>query len=128
MPRELDWVKARAACSLAKVFSELHDAVDEDVRKANEVCPPSPSNPGFELVVSPSRDVFKVRRLETINPVVTFSLEVDRIHISSSLTNEQWNYTVGLNGEGRCVLRQSGDDFEKWQVRKTALEGLFFPV
>jgi len=30
--------------------------------------------------------------------------------------------------EGRCKLVSNGAELERWQVRKTALEGLFFPV
>jgi hypothetical protein len=33
---------------------------------------------------------------------------------------------IGLNDEGRCVLRENGAEFEEWQVRKLALESMFF--
>jgi hypothetical protein len=126
IPRELDWVQARAACSLKKVFSELHDGVAEDVRVANSVCGFSPRRTPFELVVDGRSEAFTVRRGESIRPTVTFMLEADQIVIASSKTNEEFRFTVGLNDEGRCQLRLNSQEFEQWQVRKMALEALFF--
>jgi len=35
--------------------------------------------------------------------------------------------TVGLNDEGRCILRlEDMTELEQWQFRKRALESLFF--
>lgn len=125
IPRELDWVKARAACSLAKVFSEPHDGVAEDVKAANSACTSLRRTP-FELVPDRSSEAFTVRREETFKPTATFMLEADQIVIASSKTNEEFRFTVGLNDEGRCQLRMNSQKFEQWQVRKMALEGLFF--
>jgi len=126
IPRELDWVKKRAACSLKQVFSELHRGVMEDVKDANEVLSTSPRRTPFEVIVSRDGEDFTVQRGESIRPTVSFVILGEHIAISSSATNEKWEFTVGLNNEGRCLLRENGDEFEQWQVRKMALEGLFF--
>ena len=34
-PRELDWVKERAACTVAQIFSQLHQGVENDVKSVN---------------------------------------------------------------------------------------------
>ena len=120
IPRELDWVKERAACSLKRVFSDLFLSVQGDVKAANLV-----GKCSFE-VVPESNETFTVRRSESIKSVVIFMLQEDRIVINSGSSSEEWNFTVGLNGEGRCQLRQNGQEFEQWQVRKMAMEGLFF--
>jgi len=122
IPRELDWVKERAACTLAKVFRELHRGVAEDVKTANSIFSYGNS---FQVVVADEK-AFTVRRGEIIKPVVTFMLEDKRILISSDISNEELDFTVGLSDEGRCQLRQNGQEYEQWQVRKMALEGLFF--
>jgi hypothetical protein len=125
IPRELDWVRERAACSLAKVFSNLHRGVEEDVKVANSVCPTSPRRTLFE-VHTDKNDAFTVQRAESIRPVVVFMLQSECILVSVGPGNEEWRFTVGLNNEGRCLLRFDGKEFEHWQVRKMALEGLFF--
>lgn len=123
IPRELDWVKERAACTLAKVFRELHYGVAEDVKTANSLSLPNGNS--FQVVIADEK-AFTVRHGEAIKPVVTFMLEDKRIVISSDVSNEELRFTVGLNDEGRCQLRQNGHEFEQWQVRRMALEGLFF--
>jgi|SRR5271163_5068120 len=122
IPRELDWVKERAACTSEKVLSQLHRSVEEDVKTANSIFPREPL---LQVVVT-DEQAFTVRRGETLKPVVAFMLEGGCIVVTSSLSREEWRFTVGLNNEGRCQLRQNGEEYEQWQVRKMALEGLFF--
>jgi len=122
IPRELDWVRQRAGCTLAKVFSELHSGVEEDVKTANATVL---GGDAFQVIVS-DQEAFIVRRGEAIKPVVRFMLEGKRIVISSDISNEESAFSVGLSDEGRCQLRQNGNEYEQWQVRKMALEGLFF--
>jgi len=128
IPRELDWVKARAACSLEQVFSELYHGVVQDVKDANVVLPPSPRNAPFEVLVSREGEDFTVQRSESLKCIVSFVLLDEHIAVSSTATGEKWQFTVGLNDEGRCLLRENGQEFEQWQVRRKALEGLFFQL
>jgi hypothetical protein len=126
VPYELDWVKKRAACSLKQVFSELHRGVIEDVKDANDISPLSTRRTPFEVTVGRAGEDFTVQRGESVRPVVTFLILGDHISISTNASSEKWEFTVGLNDEGRCLLRQNGQEYEQWQVRKMALEGLFF--
>lgn len=34
--------------------------------------------------------------------------------------------TITLNNEGRCMLKVDGEELEPWNVRRMALEDLFF--
>lgn len=129
VPQELNWVRARAGCSLAKVFAALYLSVEEDVKTANTELHTSPTKRPFEVTKSPGGDAFLVHREDDIRPCVRFELIDEEISIKSDLTNEVFTYTVGLNDEGRCMLRSlQFEDFEEWQVRRKALEGLFFPL
>jgi hypothetical protein len=50
-----------------------------------------------------------------------------KIMVRDQATQEQWSVTVGLNNEGRCVLRlEDISELETWQFRKKALDALFF--
>jgi hypothetical protein len=126
-PQELNWVKQRFECSVLRLFADLHKAIEEDVRVANEILPTSPRNRPFEVVPNATGDGFAVRREQTIRPTVTFRLESEpeRIVINSGAA-KKWNFSVGLSNEGRCLLREDGKEYELWQVRRMALEVLLF--
>lgn len=126
-PQDLNWVKQRFECSVRRMFADLCDAVEEDVKTANEVLPTSPRNRPFEIAPNSTGDGFAVRRVGTIRPTVTFRLESqpERIVINSGAT-KKWNFSVGLSNEGRCLLREDGKEYELWQVRRMALEALLF--
>jgi hypothetical protein len=127
VPQELNWVKARAACSLRKVFAELYRDVEEDVKLANAELHTSNTKRPFEITKTGAGDAFLVHREEAIRPTVRFELSEDAITVISDLTNETAVYDVGLNDEGRCMLRSKQfEEFERWQVRRRALEALFF--
>lgn len=125
-PQRFDWVRARAGCSLRKVFADLHLQVNEDVRIANEIPENSQRKPPFEVVPNDNGDAFTVRREGMIRPTVIFRLESECIIVDSDTHSAGWKFYVGLNDEGRCVLREMGIEYEQWQVRKMTLEALLF--
>lgn len=125
-PQQFDWVKARAKCSLRKVFADLHLQVREDVRIANELPENSQRKAPFEVVPNDGGDAFTVRREGTIRPTVTFRLESECIIVDSDFNSSGWEFCVGLNDEGRCVLRDKEGEYEQWQVRRMTLEMLLF--
>jgi hypothetical protein len=56
---------------------------------------------------------------------VNFSLEGDEIVVCAG--NEIiLRATITLNNEGRCMLKVDDEELEQWQVRRMALEDLFF--
>ncbi len=100
---------------MQKVFAALHDGVKVDVSERNAL------GGTFEVVVSDAA-AFVVRRTNVLKPVVQFSFDASYISIDED------RFTVGINDEGRCVLKDDEDkEYEQWQVRKLALEKLFFP-
>lgn len=123
VPEELNWVKARANCSIEKVFAGLHDGVQEDLKEANSLQPTGTQK--FRVIPDEDGRAFTVRRGENINQFVNVLLENGAIVVVTAQGQEK-RFKVGLNDEGRCQLRSEGKDFEQWQVRKLALEDLLF--
>jgi hypothetical protein len=127
IPQKLDWVQARAACTVGQIFVELRLAIDEDIKAANAARKPPP---GTEFAASPSSDghVTAVYRSDNTGKLVKFLRGDDEIRVENELTNESFTARLTLNDEGRCKLKIDGEDaqYEQWQIRKRALEGLFF--
>ena len=127
IPRELDWVKERAGCTIKRMFSLLHQAVEEDVKNVNQTCK-FPEYYAFVIILSQDGESFSVRRAETTRPFVRFAIDRDIIKVSDDAGIRRLEYRIVLSDEGRCQLTENGTPLEQWQVRKTALEGLFFPA
>jgi hypothetical protein len=126
IPRELDWVKERAACTIDKMFVLLHKAVEDDAKRVNEIRR-LPDYAAFEVILNREGDIFTVKAAEALKPYVKFTKEDDTIIVSSDPTTVDMVLRVGLSDEGRCKLTDNASELEQWQVRKIALEGLFFP-
>jgi len=127
VPQELNWVEKRAACTITKLFNQICDGIEKDVSAINvarnlsehHLFQADVSRDGTTMVVgqpnrSPRTRVFVV-------------MDNDRINVNEERSNITWAAYIGLNDEGRCVLRlEDGTELEQWQFRKKALEGLFF--
>jgi hypothetical protein len=126
VPRELDWVRARTDCSLLKVFNEFRLGVEEDVKAAN--LRPRPSelpSVSFAVRANTFGDYFIVFQQENAGARVEFNCEANRITVKTQ--DREFSVTLALNNEGRCKLRVGdGEELEQWQVRRIALEKLFF--
>lgn len=127
IPRELDWVKERAGCTIKRMFNLLHQAVEEDVKNINQLLK-LPEYYSFVIVQGQDGESFLVKRAETIRPSVRFSINGDIIKVSDDAGIRRLEYRIVLSDEGRCQLTENGAPLEQWQVRKTALEGLLFPA
>lgn len=126
MPQELNWVEKRASCTIAKVFNQLCDGIAKDVAAINTARQLSNDSQFMAQLTSDGSAVVVgqpniIPRRRTI-----ISAANDRIAVNQEWNGEQWSVTVGLNNEGRCVLRLNEAELEQWQFRKKALEGLFF--
>lgn len=125
IPRELDWVKERAGCTIERMFSLLHQAVEEDIKSINQTRK-LPEYSAFVTVPSRDSESFSVKRAETIRPFVRFAIDGDTIKVSDDAGILKLEYRIVLSDEGRCQLTESGAPLEQWQVRRASLEGLFF--
>lgn len=123
----LDWVKARGACSLAHMFEQLKTDVHEDVKRRNDMrvngrdhfyewrVAESPNN---IRVVREGGDTFDRRS-------VGFYLEQGKIVVRDQ-QQEMFSVTVTLNDQGECKFKIGAEEKESWQIRKKALEEMFY--
>jgi hypothetical protein len=123
IPQEFDWVKAKGNCSTLSVFNELRLGVEGDVNAA--LRPDEFSSSPFAFRANTLGDYFIVFRQENAGARVEFNCETNRITIRAQ--DKELVVMLTLNNEGRCKLRiGDGDELEQWQVRRIALERLFF--
>jgi hypothetical protein len=125
---EFDWVEKRFHCSLGEVFENLRAEVDGDVRKRQELLDPSErSFWTFNFRSSDRSFTAWVRSRDTdVHKTVEFRLEATHISIRRPEPAKIILASVTLNNEGRCILKIVDEEYERWQLRKLALEDLFF--
>jgi hypothetical protein len=128
---EINWVRARNACSTQQMFERLKADIQEDVKTRNDLVPKHPEF-GFPFgfrVVEAANSLRIVR--EGIPPLVdavVITLNKESITVSDPNGQIMLTATVTLNDEGNCVFRVKNEERELWQFRKMALEKLFFDV
>jgi hypothetical protein len=134
MSASFDWVTERFNCSLDGVFKELELAVKTDVDTVNRLEAERAGEAGGALMrnigcVSAGRR-FSVSRSERGGNVlrsVNFAVEPASISIKSDYDGgPAFVATIRLNSDGRCLLVVGDVEMELWQVRRKALEDLFF--
>ena len=83
-PKELQWVKVRAACSLLDLFNSLQAGVQSDVEEAQELFK-NRNDIRFRLLQS-NREFYATRMDDPIIPIgesVVFTLTKDNIIVSA---------------------------------------------
>jgi hypothetical protein len=124
VPRVLNWVEKRAACNLAEVFHQLCIEIGNDIIAINSLkykelyFKQESLSDGTIVIGQPNR-----------TPRLTVSIGIvdQQITVQDQATPDRWSVRVGLNSEGRCVLKvEDGSEMETWQFRKKALDVLFF--
>jgi hypothetical protein len=128
-PKELDWVKERAACTLINMFRSLEAAVSADIETAQSI---SGGRPVLKFA-SHSGKTFSVTRMFEPNlpfgESVAFICEQDAINVQwrdSKSNTPMFEATVTLDNDGNCKFRVGEQTLEQWQVRRLALEKLVF--
>jgi hypothetical protein len=129
VPHDLNWVEKRAACTIGRVFNEICDGIDEDVRAINEARNLF-GDFQFQADLHTERTTVFVGQPGRVPRVrVLVGIVDNQIEVRNEVTKETWRVSIGLNNEGRCSLRLADNsELEQWQFRKMALEGLFFEV
>ena len=129
MSSDFDWVTARSQCSVAKMFEELRLGVESDVVTRNAL---RHVEDRVHFIFTKSGGKFSVARDAAAedNPVsVDFYLSNGAIRIEG--TTAHFAIIATLNNEGECkpmIAELDGAELELWQVRRKALEGLFWPL
>jgi hypothetical protein len=122
---DLDWVRARADCSLHKVFERLVSGVKDDVASRQELARELDQGIHFAVTEDHERRLLVTRNLRGTVSTVEFILGPSEIVVEEDGL-QTLTATAGLNEKGECTLQVEGTEWEPWQVRRMALEGLFF--
>jgi hypothetical protein len=126
---DFDWVTAQSSCSAAPLFARLREGVSKDVERRN-VLAATAERWHFELH-GEEDDRFEVTRTgagfsTARSAVVSFERVGPRIHVSGDGVDVDFTIVVGLNPSGECRYFVGEAEYPGWEVRKMALEMLFF--
>lgn len=121
IPDNLDWVAVRGKCSISHVFDSLKDEVQKDVDAQNSL----QNHSKFEVKIA--SDSFTVISGDGggIRAVV-FALAGKTIRIKNGNRQVLFEASITLNDAGECKLKVDNKELESWQLRRRALEELFF--
>jgi len=120
----LDWVTARSACTLPKVFATLRQQVEEDVKTRNAK---RPTFAPYEFSVADDIDAFTVfLKAKDLSRSVTFKLNEHAIAVHDDQGSAKFQVRLHFNDLAECRLRVDEQEREFWQVRRMALEDLMF--
>lgn len=133
VPTRLDWVAARAECSLPAIFLALAEVVQSDVESISRRVPTSTARFVFsrptdlKLLVAKTWDAGGVPDGDGI----VFELVPDRvIRVRTSRGSQDlFACQPALQPDGACKLTVDGErgaPLELWEVSRRALERLFF--
>jgi hypothetical protein len=121
---KFDWVTERSSCSLPKVFKELRLQIEEDVKTRNAL---RPNNSPYEFSVAESGNGFTVLlEAKDVHRSVVFGLAEHAISVRGDEGNPMFEVTLTFSDKGECRLNVSEEQLDLWQLRRKALEELFF--
>ena len=119
-----DWVGARSACTLPKMYRQLLAEIEEDVRKRNAE---RPDNSPYEFLIEEKGPQFSVvLQAADFRRAITFCFEDHAIIVFDASGNQMFEITLVFTDDGKCRLKAKEENREPWQVRRMALEDLLF--
>jgi hypothetical protein len=125
---EFDWVSAQSACTGEAMFERLRRGAQKDVETRNSL-----GGDGVRYELHDDGDQFEVSRVAQSGSstsktlaFVTFTREGRRINVAGDGVDVDFTAIVAVNHEGICHFYVGEIEYAEWQVRKLALEHLFF--
>jgi hypothetical protein len=125
---DFDWVSAQAACTATQMFQRLLDGARKDVERRATPISGQPDDLRFELH-SDSPDHFEIARSGSTahaSAFVTFERSGPRIAISGDGVDVEMTVVIGINPAGECRYYVGEVEYLGWEIRKLALDLLFF--
>ena len=121
-----DWVTAQAGCTTEVMFERLQDGARTDVDRRNAVA--GDRKWRFELNVDDdlSFEVARIADSSTASAFVTFQRDGSRINVAGDGVDVQFTAITGINATGECRYFVGEHEYLGWEVRKLALDLLFF--
>jgi hypothetical protein len=119
-----DWVTKRSLCTFPNIFKTLKVQVEEDVKTRNDI---RPNNSPYEFSMADNGDEFTVLlQAKDFQSSVIFSLSEHAIEARDDKGTKMFVVTLTFSDQGECKLHIHDKELELWQVRRRALEELFF--
>ena len=128
-----NWVEARAECSVMKVFKRLAFGIKADLDTINRIQGEAardshnPPDRNLEVNASDARiEITRTIKSQTMNSV-EFVREKSSIRVTSDFSGgPKFLASPSLSTDGHCVAIVDGCELELWNVRRKALDELFF--
>jgi hypothetical protein len=121
--KNINWVKVRGECSAVQMFEKLKLDIENDIKTRLAI---RPDERYYTFRLTSSENSFTVlREGNRIGAAVAFFLADEAITVKQS-DKILFTARVTLSDEGECVFKIGDKEYESWQVRKIALEDLFF--
>jgi len=100
---EFDWVAERSACTLPKMFRQLREEIEGDVKERNAQ---RPDNSPYEFLIEDKDSSFVVvLHAADYRRTVTFLFEDHAIIVLDPSGNQMFEVTLLFTDEGKCRLR-----------------------
>jgi hypothetical protein len=127
-PSDFDWIAVRGNCSIRQMFEELRLGITQDVEAINEQTRPNNPHSVFKMVGDKKLiKVFEDDPYQDGGPSILFVLADNAISVRDGETNRPiFDISISLNDEGECRFVVDGKERDSWQIRRKALEGMFF--
>jgi hypothetical protein len=124
-PDDFDWVSARDNCSAAVLFEKLRNLIAADVETRNKLRRKDEPFFKFETINANRYTVVAENQLLHTHDSVSFVLKGGEISAVGT-EKDVFTSTVTLCDDGECRLKIGSKSYDLWQIRRMALEGLFF--
>jgi len=129
-PDQFEWVSAQAHCTAPSMFERLRAGVKQDVEHRNTL---TGLDDGVRFEFSEDGDVFDVARLEgsrfadpKIAALVRFERAGRRINVQGEDVDVDFTAVLTLDPAGQCRFVVGEALYVEWEIRRMALELLFF--
>jgi hypothetical protein len=127
---DFDWVSAQAACTAEAMFERLMAGVRRDVERRNAL-PDRADHFHFEVLeedgrVEVTREIGAGQDPPRVHAAVAFERAGPRINVQGDGVDIDFTAVVGINPAGACRYFVAEAEYTEWEVRKLALDVLFF--
>lgn len=125
---DFDWVAAAGGCTTEQMFTRLMEGARKDVDRRNASGFGRTDGWRFELH-DDEPDTFEVSRIADSakdGAFVEFQRVGPRINIHGDGVDVELFAVVGINAAGECRYYIGEHEYLGWEVRKLALDALFF--
>jgi hypothetical protein len=129
-PDQFEWVSAKARCTAAVMFERLRAGVKQDVERRNALVR---LDDGSRFEFSEDGEGFDVARLEgarftnhKVAALVRFERAGPRINVRGEDVDVDFTAVLTLDPAGECRFVVGEALYAEWEVRRMALELLFF--